>query len=178
MPIEEKDIKFTTPRDAFESVRLGRSNGSWLYLVEPPTKSDLDSECFFHDGPEDDDDGEGKLMIRGRWFSPHLDSDSIEGCVKWADRLAGKRNDLARLEIFRYYFRFDSFPERLGAPDPPPPEESMRIQDLKWYDELGPENQAKRCKRENCDRGVVRFSAFCRPHHFEMMLKRPCPFTH
>lgn len=45
-----------------------------------------------------------------------------------------------------------------------------------FYDSLGPEDRARPCRKEGCDRGTVKFSAFCRPHHFESLRKQPCPF--
>ncbi|WP_035603351.1 hypothetical protein [Haloferula sp. BvORR071] len=46
----------------------------------------------------------------------------------------------------------------------------------KFYDSLGPEDAARQCLREGCQRGTVAFSAFCRPHQFENVRKEPCPF--
>jgi hypothetical protein len=46
-----------------------------------------------------------------------------------------------------------------------------------FYDKLGPESTDVRCRHAGCKRGVVRFSVLCRPHHFESIYHRPCPFN-
>ncbi len=47
-----------------------------------------------------------------------------------------------------------------------------------FYDTLGPEDPDRPCRHEGCSRGSVKFTAFCRPHHFENLYKQPCPFDH
>lgn len=47
-----------------------------------------------------------------------------------------------------------------------------------FYDSLGPEDVSRACRQEGCSRGSVKFSAFCRPHHFESLYKQACPFEH
>jgi hypothetical protein len=51
---------------------------------------------------------------------------------------------------------------------------AVLARDREWYDSLGPEDPSRPCRREGCNRGSVRFSVFCRPHHFG----ENCPFTH
>jgi hypothetical protein len=46
-----------------------------------------------------------------------------------------------------------------------------------FYDKLGPESTEVRCRHAGCNRGAVRFSVLCRPHHFESIYHRPCPFN-
>jgi hypothetical protein len=166
-----------TLREAFKIALTPPSNlGYWLYIADKYPERHLESPCFFFD-PNNDDEDE-VVVLHGRSFTPSLDIDTIADCVKWADRLAGNPDDSARFDIFTYYCRFDAFPQKLGADDPPPWEESQRKLDLEWYDKLGPEDSRTRCKRDGCTRGTVQFSAFCRPHHFEMIRKQPCPFVH
>lgn len=50
--------------------------------------------------------------------------------------------------------------------------------DKEFYDLLGPEDDAQKCRAEGCERGVVRFSVLCRPHHFENVRKKPSPFIY
>jgi hypothetical protein len=57
-------------------------------------------------------------------------------------------------------------------------ERFTREMDRKFYDSLGEERPDCRCQHEGCLRGSVRFSVFCRPHHFENVTKKPCPFSH
>ncbi len=49
-------------------------------------------------------------------------------------------------------------------------------QDRSFYDSLVQENPSTACRSPDCNRGTVRFSIFCRRHHFESVQKRPCPF--
>ncbi len=53
----------------------------------------------------------------------------------------------------------------------------MRQIDRKFYDSLGVENPAIKCRDGGCSRGTIRLSAFCRVHHFEQIKKRLCPFN-
>ncbi len=59
--------------------------------------------------------------------------------------------------------------------DLPPPEVLQRREDLRYYNSLGSERLKFKCRRENCERGAVKFSVFCRKHHFENVRGRPCP---
>jgi hypothetical protein len=75
------------------------------------------------------------------------------------------------------------FPESLvadqivRAADPPPVEDSQTRLDRKWYESLGPEDSVRLCKRSGCKRGSVPMSVLCKPHHFEMVRRRECPFN-
>ncbi len=61
-------------------------------------------------------------------------------------------------------------------------EEEMRewqiSQDLEFYDSLGAEHGASRCRASTCERRTVAHSVFCRSHHFEKIKGRTCPFVH
>lgn len=48
--------------------------------------------------------------------------------------------------------------------------------DREFYDSLGEKQPGTRCRREGCEKGVVRFSACCRVHHFENLKGKVCPF--
>jgi hypothetical protein len=82
-----------------------------------------------------------------------------------------------RLEVLVYYQRFDAFLPRLGAPDPPPWEETRLRLDREFYDGLGPERPGVPCRSPGCGRGRVRLSGCCRVHHFEQVHRRACPFN-
>jgi hypothetical protein len=64
----------------------------------------------------------------------------------------------------------------IAASDPPPVESP----ELRWlrefYESLGEESSARRCKRDGCRRGTIPMSVFCKSHHFEMVKGHPCPF--
>lgn len=49
--------------------------------------------------------------------------------------------------------------------------------DREFYDGLGPERQEKQCREAGCARGAIVNSIFCRPHHFESIRRKPCPFS-
>ena len=151
--------------------------GDWLYLPGEHTAWTLDTEAHFP--PIDPDSGEPVLASEysSRGYRETLDLQTIEDIVQGADRLSGRPDDAVRLEAFIYYVRFDAFPDRIGAPDPPPWEETRRQLDRKFYDEFGAEDAARPCKSPGCSRGSVRFSVLCRVHHFEAVSKRPCPFN-
>ncbi|EDY16489.1 hypothetical protein CfE428DRAFT_6020 [Chthoniobacter flavus Ellin428] len=60
-------------------------------------------------------------------------------------------------------------------------DEAERIRrelDRQFYDSLGDERPDLPCRHEGCPRGSIQFSVFCRPHHFESLYRRPCPFQH
>jgi hypothetical protein len=57
-------------------------------------------------------------------------------------------------------------------------ERMTREQDRIFYDSLGDERADFPCRHGGCQRGAVQFSVFCRPHHFESLTKRACPFSH
>jgi hypothetical protein len=65
----------------------------------------------------------------------------------------------------------------LDAP-PPSPAESKHRWDLEFYNRLGLERSDQPCRKEGCPRGAVDQSAYCRVHHFEMVMGKPCPFSH
>jgi hypothetical protein len=48
--------------------------------------------------------------------------------------------------------------------------------DRAFYDSLGEERADARCSAEGCSRGAISLSTFCRRHHFEMIMRKPCAF--
>ena len=165
-----------TLRQVFHHAKSRTLPRQWLYLPADAQWT-LETEGTFLDW-ESEEKGEDEvpLIVKRMNLREGLDDGTIEQVVDWADRLAGGENDLARLDVFLYYHRFDAFPDRLGAPDPPPAEEILQRLDLEFYDSLGPEAPGTRCKKVGCGRGTVKFSVFCRTHHFENVKKKPCPF--
>ena len=45
-----------------------------------------------------------------------------------------------------------------------------------FYDSLTGEVSAERCKAEGCPSNRIPQSVFCRRHHFEAIMKMPCPY--
>jgi hypothetical protein len=80
-------------------------------------------------------------------------------------------------------FEGDKHPEGLSpssllrAVDPPPVEDPQLRQDRQFYEQLGPEDLSRPCKKEGCQRGAIRNSVLCKRHHFEMIERRDCPFN-
>jgi len=78
-------------------------------------------------------------------------------------------------------FERDEFPEGLSrssmmrATDPPPVEDPQLRCDRQFYEQLGPEDLSRPCKKEGCQRGAIRNSVLCKRHHFEMIKRRDCP---
>jgi hypothetical protein len=66
----------------------------------------------------------------------------------------------------------------MWSADPPPIEDPKVRRRREFYESLGPEDSAKTCRREGCTRGTVKFSVYCRPHHYEKVKGKPSPFDH
>jgi len=167
-----------TLREIFKKAKGRSLPKEWLYLPADSAWTP-DTEGVFLDLDSEEKDEQGvPLIAKCRDLKETLDDGTIEQVVDWADRLSGRDDDAARLDVFRCYYRFDAFPDRLGAPDPPPADEMLRRLDLQFYDSLGPEATGTKCRKEGCGRGTTRFSVFCRRHQFEQVKKKPCPFQH
>lgn len=168
-----------TLHDIIRRVRNRHTDESdWLYiagaLVDLSLTTETELGC-----PEFDEDTDEEIDPAGyaeRGLRSTIDVDTVMQCIEWADRLSGTKDDTAALDIIRYYIRFDAWPETLNAPDPPPPEESLRRLDREFADSLGAEDESKPCRRDGCERGTVKLSVFCRRHHFENIRNRPYPF--
>lgn len=55
--------------------------------------------------------------------------------------------------------------------------QAMLMLDRGFYDQLGPELSDAICRARGCTRGRIQYSVFCKPHHFEQIQGRPCPFS-
>lgn len=106
-------------------VRSGAAQGDdlWLYIAGQEEALTLDTDCELAESLIDEDDDYREILPAGfeqRGLSSTIDLETLQGCIQWADRLAGVPDPAACCEVIRYYLRFDAWPERLGAPDPPP----------------------------------------------------------
>ncbi len=70
----------------------------------------------------------------------------------------------------------DDMLKPVDAPTAPTTDEKQRQRDLWFYEGLGTEDTSRKCRRDDCDRGAIKLSVFCRRHHFEMIWRRDCPF--
>ena len=168
-----------TLRDILSQATAKQPN-AWLYLPGDVKQWTLDTEAFLLN-PEFEPGQDDPILpddLAHKGLREALDTSTITDCVQWADRLVGHPDDDVRFESFIYYVRFDAFLPKIGAPDPPPPDEIMRRLDAEFYDKLGGEDLARPCKHACCSRGAIQFSVLCRRHHFEMIRHRECPFDH
>jgi hypothetical protein len=154
------------------------SDDCWLYVAGAAKDLSLDTEadlgCPGTDDGTDEEEYPPGFGDRGLWST--IDKQTVDDCIEWADRLAGKPDDAAAADIIRYYIRFDAWPDTLNAPDPPPADEILRRLDREFCDNLGQEDSTKQCRREGCSRGTVKLGVLCRQHHFENIRGRPYPF--
>ncbi len=168
--------------DALELAEQEKVTG-WLFLPrDHATWSENTPARFIDlDSLDTDPDTDEPILpdeCASKGLRETLDVDSIAECVRWADRLAGRIDPMVRLKSFTYYVRFDAPLPSIDAGDPPPWEETQKKLDLEFYDKLGLEDISQRCRQEGCDRGSIRSSVMCRRHHFEMIQKRACPYSH
>jgi hypothetical protein len=165
-----------TLRGIFQQAKRRALPHGWLYLPADTKWSPATEGHLLDLSKEELDADETPLIAKRLKLQETLDVATIEQAVDWADQLAGKADDSARLEIFTYYVKFDAFPNTLGAPDPPPVEDVINKRDRQFYDSLGAERPGTKCRHDGCNRGTTRLSVFCRIHQFEQVKKKPCPF--
>ena len=153
-------------------------NSDWLYIAGPEADLNLSSEAEL-ECPDFDEDTDEEIEPTGfgeRGLRLTIDVETMSQCIELADRLSRSQDNHAAADIIRYYIRFDAWPETLNAADPPSGDIVLRRVDREFVEKLGPEDSAKTCRGAGCTRGVVRFTLFCRRHHFENVYNRPYPF--
>ena len=144
----------------------------WLYL--PKGEITANTECLLLAGIESDD-----LPNTGAALGfpdEGLATDDLKDIFQCAQRLIANPNDSVLVRAFNYYLKFDAHLPSIDAPDPPPPDVVLADLDRQFYQSLGAEREGTMCRKAECGRGVVALSVFCRPHHFESVKQRPCPF--
>jgi hypothetical protein len=161
-----------------EDAREGRLAQGWLYFPKADELR-LDTPCMLVTDPDlPRDDRRVPLVAKEHGFEVEgLDHQTIDDVVAWARAFQDPPAASLMLEGFVYYWKYDAFPEAPGAGPPPPWEETRRRLDREFYDALGTERLSTSCRQEGCARGSIELSVMCRAHHFEMVKKRPCPFT-
>jgi hypothetical protein len=91
-------------------------------------------------------------------------------------------SDARVLPEFKFWWTKTSRIQPSAAPNdaliPSPVVEMRHELDREFYDSLGPERTGTKCRHEGCQRGTIKFSVFCRLHHFEQVKRKPCPFQH
>lgn len=152
--------------------------GSWVYLPEH-ARCDGDTRCLIlDDEPDADDlDEDGPAEAKRLGFPcAGLEVDTLASTAERARQLDPRPSDELLLESFQYYLRFDAYLPHIGAPDPPPWDETQRRLDEQFVDLLGPERDDVPCRQDGCTRGAVQLSVQCRRHHFENVTRRAYPF--
>ncbi|MCG8519199.1 MAG: hypothetical protein MI794_14515 [Pseudomonadales bacterium] len=156
----------------------GQLEEGWLYLPENKVwNADILGQIIDVDklaGNEVDDNDE-PLIAQEKGLISTLDSGTIESIVSFTKNLDDEFTDDLLLESFLYYYECDAFLPHSGF-KPLPPEEYQSKMDRDFYDSLGPEREEVHCRSDQCQRGAIEGSVFCKVHHFEMMQKKACPF--
>lgn len=116
--------------------------------------------------------GDGRLVlwIDGPGGTRHLSDVSRERALELFVALAAGRTnevELCEWQPGNGYVMTDERREQIRADN--------EILDRRFYDSLGSET-AERCAEKECSRGRIEHSIHCRPHRFEALYGRPCPF--
>jgi hypothetical protein len=157
---------------------LGKElEGGWIYHSTSFPFSASTLCLIISDDDVDYDEDDLPVPAREMGFTTAgLDTSTIEGTAQWCKQFADPPSVDLLVESYNYYWRWDAFLPKPGAPDPPSADETQRQLDLEFFNCLGEERADVPCREPGCARGAVRLSAFCRTHHFENTKKRPCPF--
>jgi hypothetical protein len=171
------NLRELTLRTAIRESMAGTLGEGWLYLsrstgLTPDTTSlFVSSELAAPLG----DTGVPTLAVQRGFPIEGLDSDTIRETAQWAQQFSNPPSDALLVESFSYYLRFDAFLPQPGAPDPPPAEEIRRNRDREFIASLGEERIDVACRAPSCTSGAIALSAFCRRHHFEVVMRRSFP---
>jgi hypothetical protein len=156
---------------------LASSPDGWLLLPsEGPISADTLGTLRDIGGDDMADQDSDTVLVGGFELAPSVGGDTLHDICQGAQRLQPLPSDETLVEALDYYLRFDAFLPALGAPEPPPFEEINAQIDRAFWDQIGEENLDRPCRREGCGRGSVAFSVLCRVHHFESVMRKPCPF--
>src|SRR5437016_1439448 len=100
-----------TLREVFQRAKRRMLPKEWLYLPADAEWT-LDTNGLFLDWENEEKEAdEVPAVAKRNNLRETLDDGTIEQVVDWADRLAGKEDESARLDVFQYYFKFDAFPD-------------------------------------------------------------------
>lgn len=163
----------TTIRLALRAALIGNiKDWEWLYLPASELLTP-DTPCLLIAETTDEN-----LDLANSLGFPRegLDGQTIRDTAVWAQHFSNPPSDELLLESFNYYLEFDAFFPNPGAAPPPSPSEIARKLDREFYDSLGPEMPDTTCRAPNCSRGTVAHSVMCKKHHFEMVMRKECPF--
>lgn len=178
------DVQFKPLREILRAAINGLPVNGWLYLPKNPKSWNLETHGIVLDADQLDDWEEGadkpRIAIELDLIEG-LDSATIDEIARGSFRFGVEVTDELLFEGFMYYYRHDAWLPEPGAYDPNkkvlPYEERLLEMERRIYDEYGEERQDQKCKNQLCSRGALPLRIFCRIHHYEMMQKKPCPFT-
>lgn len=117
------------------------------------------------------DEFRGALLAHLPQLARLTGSERFPFFADWAD---GARRTLEPDPEHGSEERFHDVVARKAEPSP----SQQHQRDLDFYDGLGSEDAQRPCEKDGCRRGAVRYSVFCRRHHFEQIEHRECPFDH
>jgi hypothetical protein len=144
----------------------------WLYLQSDRTEPE--TSCLLLIGDEDTEKLAAFAWSLG-FRSLGLRAQDLKDYFEWANELVEHDPSDAELaRFFWYYFATDQVMPSMDTPNLPPFIQSEVDRD--FYDSLGAEREGIACRSTGCQRGAVALSVFCRTHHFERIVRRPCPF--
>lgn len=160
-------------RTVLRAALVTKVDAGWFHL-RPGWDSSLDEMILLIPGEPDP-----RVAARYGYFRAEQNMQLIEECAEWTRRFAPEPDDDLLVGVFRFRMNVGAWPPQDWFL---PPELAARFKVLKEKEErklyraLGAERPHVSCRREGCRRGAITASLFCRSHHFEMLLHRPCPF--
>jgi hypothetical protein len=146
----------------------------WVFLPEDWRTWKEETPAYIVDD-EALDSTNGESPVKG--YCSVVEPSELESLVLTAAKQFAANSFVGWLEVLIYYYRFDAFLPRPGAPDPPTGPQAMVAVDRKFYDSLGSERSDVACAAAGCTRGAITLSVLCKVHHFEQIKRRPCPFS-
>lgn len=150
--------RISTIRQVLRDAAHNRLEEAWIYLKDE-AELGLESPCLVL--PESA--GEGAPMVyAGAWSFPleGLSTELIGKCIAWARRYETMPSDRLLLYAFRYYWRFEKFPEQAWAPYPPADEE-VPISRAPGYDHASGAGSSSENDVSDLDLGHEDFLQYC-----------------
>lgn len=159
--------------DLLERASRGPIPPGWLFLPKNWKTWNAETPAYMFD----DDVQQREEEAAELGYESTIEAAMVEDLVTAAREHLKANSFEGWLDVLTYYVRFDAFPPKLGAPDPPTGREAMLLYDRTFYDSLGEERAEVACSEAGCKRGAINFSVMCKVHHFEQIRRRPCPFN-
>lgn len=120
--------------DLLEQIARGESSSGWLFLPTNWRQWDANTLAYIVDD-EHMSQAEGEPTLQG--YDGVVEPAELEGIVQGASRLLKVHSFAGWLEALVYYYRFDGFLPRIGAPDPLTGPAALLAIDRDFYDSFG-----------------------------------------